>query len=358
MRSILVFIALLFVTACSQRPGDNVLVPYVDIGDDAEIIRLFVVSSRTPTEYGYNASFDFATGFRYYDISVPPERTEGSIKWPNLDPDPVTDFLVVDTGTLTREEFIRQVHRDNLGDGEVGVFVHGFNQRFQEALFRVAQLNADSDSDTVASVLFSWPSEGNPLGYETDAQGVLFSRDPLADLLTDLHDTGLRTVVFAHSMGGWLTVEALRILKLAGRQDVLDGLEVILAAPDVDTFVFGRAMDLIGPMKTPIAVLVSRKDRALDLAARLAGGRPKLGSVDVTDPAVAEAAQLAHVQLIDISSVDFDPLGHSGYIGVAQHYSELQQADSGRGDFASTGAFVFNAFENAVIQPVSGAFYR
>ncbi|MGO8411564.1 alpha/beta hydrolase, partial [Rhizobium ruizarguesonis] len=76
------------------------------------------------------------------------------------------------------------------------------------------------------------------------------SRDALTDLLAALaRDSRIGTItVFAHSMGGWLTVEALRQLRLSGQDDVFNRLTVVLAAPDIDVDVFQAQMQVIGPM--------------------------------------------------------------------------------------------------------------
>lgn len=147
----------------------------------------------------------------------------------------------------------------------VVVFVHGYNYNFQEALFRLAQLRADSNLPAVP-ILFAWPSQAALSGYIADKDSATFSRDNLTQLLIDLTKDRKRgeVMVFAHSMGGWLTTEALRQLKLEGRQDVLDKLTVVLAAPDIDADVFISQLNLIGKMSPPLTVLVSRDDRALE----------------------------------------------------------------------------------------------
>ena len=122
-----------------------------------------------------------------------------------------------------------------------------------------------------------------------------------------------RVHVLAHSMGAWLTMEALRENAIAGKPD-LDGHlgEVMLAAPDIDIDVFRNQMTrLAGHAR--VSVLVSRDDRALDLSSRLAGDRPRVGALDPSKP--ADAAELARmdVRVYDLSGFASDFIGHGVY---------------------------------------------
>jgi len=78
----------------------------------------------------------------------------------------------------------------------------------------MAQMVADANIDGVP-IVFAWPSEGRETGYVADKDAAAFSRDQLAALLTTLaRKPGFgRVDVLGHSMGGWLTMEALRQLR-------------------------------------------------------------------------------------------------------------------------------------------------
>ncbi|MGN8021464.1 alpha/beta hydrolase [Phyllobacterium sp. 22229] len=67
--------------------------------------------------------------------------------------------------------------------------------------------------------------------------------------------------VVSHSMGGWLTAEAVRQLRITGKNKVFRRLHVILAAPDIDVDVFSAQLAAIGSLSPPMTVLVSRDDR-------------------------------------------------------------------------------------------------
>ena len=104
-------------------------------------------------------------------------------------------------------------------------------------------------------------------------------------LIVDLsHTPGVgRVHILAHSMGSWLTMEALRSISISGHPD-LDGKlgEVMLAAPDIDLNVFERQIARLDPRH--VSIFVANNDRALSLSSRIAGDRRRLGAMDPTNP--------------------------------------------------------------------------
>ena len=91
------------------------------------------------------------------------------------------------------------------------IFVHGYNNRFGDAVFRFAQLVHNSDAD-VTPILFTWPSRGSLLAYGYDRESAALSRDAFEQLLDMLiRDPAVGKVdILAHSMGNYLTLETLR----------------------------------------------------------------------------------------------------------------------------------------------------
>ncbi|TYR33577.1 alpha/beta hydrolase [Mesorhizobium microcysteis] len=74
---------------------------------------------------------------------------------------------------------------DRIDGLDVGIFVHGYNYNFQQSLFRLAQMQADSGIDAVP-ILFAWQSEATITGYVSDRDSVTYSRDYLVELLAGL----------------------------------------------------------------------------------------------------------------------------------------------------------------------------
>ncbi|MBR9819967.1 MAG: alpha/beta fold hydrolase [Rhodobacteraceae bacterium] len=346
-RALLLPCLLLLLAACTARPGPEVLTPHPgalsSAAEDAQVIRIYAATNRALAA-GFEGQPAFATSYRYYDISVPPGRAQGRITYPGATPDPETDYLVTASGVLDRAAFLAETRGAGGPQRDLALYVHGYNTSFQEALFRLAQISAEAH-ERVAPVLFSWPSRGKALDYESDRQAALFSRNALRDLVTGLTAGNRPLVVFGHSMGGFLVVETLRDLKLAGQAQVLAQLDVVLAAPDIDLFVFASQLETLGPLPRPILVLTSQGDRALGLSSRLAGGRPRLGAVPAASPMVGAAARRAGVQIIDISSVQADPLGHQRYIGMVELYA---RAEAEPPELRVPGAFIFDALSRSL----------
>jgi len=61
------------------------------------------------------------------------------------------------------------------------IFVHGFNNNFQESLYRMAQIDTDAAFNGKA-ILFAWPSKGDPTRYEDDKAASAASRDYLIEV--------------------------------------------------------------------------------------------------------------------------------------------------------------------------------
>jgi esterase/lipase superfamily enzyme len=209
-------------------------------------------------------------------------------------------------------------------------------------VLRITQIAADTQTD-YTPILFAWPSEARATAYAADKDAATFSRDHLADLLSSLASNPRigRVAVVAHSMGGWLTMETLRQLRLAGKNSVLNRLRVVLASPDIDVDVFRQQIAVLGPMEHPMTILVASDDRALAISSRLAASRPRVGALNVNDPRVVEAAQKAHVRIIDISALDTsDAFRHDRHVRLAALYPQMESAST---TADQSGAFVLDA---------------
>lgn len=122
------------------------------------------------------------------------------------------------------------------------LFIHGFNNRFAEAAERAILLKSTL-RDKAEVLMWSWPSKRDGLGanYDYDkesASGV--AQEKLVRLLKAMAPASKSASLdlLAHSMGGWHTIGALRVLSSGDSYPVLQN--VALAAPDIpkDEFVF------------------------------------------------------------------------------------------------------------------------
>lgn len=176
---------------------------------------------------------------------------------------------------------------------DVLLYVHGFNETFETSLTSFAGMVSKLQFSG-APVLFSWPSAGSVLDYAYDRESAMWSRDALEETLTALAANPKvgRIHIIAHSMGGLALLEALRSIS-----DRTSGLladrfgAVILANPDVDIDLFKRQMARLPYLAAKTTVIISGRDRALELSARIAGGVARVGAAD-RSALVASGAQV------------------------------------------------------------------
>jgi esterase/lipase superfamily enzyme len=347
----------LLLSGCATRPDMAALRPVS--AATGTPVAVHVATSRARRSPDAN---DFTNGrsprlnLAAYTVSVPPAHQAGRIEWPGREPNPATSFVTVENRVLDMAGFEAGIaaRRCAPAAGNTAIFVHGYNTNFPEALFRLVQMTADTEPGGVP-ILFSWPSDALPLAYIADRDAAIFSRDHLVELLTRVAAMcpGRPVMLVAHSMGGWLTMEALRQLRLMGRNEVIAALRVILASPDIDMDVFRSQVRVIGPLDPPLTVLVSRDDRALSASSRIAGARNRLGNLSVDDEAVQQVARESNIAIVDISAIPAsNSLNHDRFVGFARDYSRM--IDSGAaepGGIRRAGAFVFNAIGATVSSP-------
>jgi esterase/lipase superfamily enzyme len=283
-RFLLISGSALTLTACAPR-GRLTVLPNAQGGT---IVPIFVGTTRAvdpeTDQFGANASEQVLFG--RYDISVPPDRETGDVPVPrkNGTPDPLRHFVAKAATRMPEDLFDANLSAalrgaDNPGR-EAVIFVHGFNTNFAEGLYRLAQLSYDLKfSGTI--IHYSWPSNANPLGYVHDRDAATFARDGLETLIEQVGRAGASKIyLVAHSMGGAVTMEALRNMALRGNQRLIDRLgAVVLISPDLDVDVFrGQALAL-GELPQPFIIFGSQRDFALNIASRLTGEPERLGNL-------------------------------------------------------------------------------
>ncbi|WP_137129942.1 alpha/beta hydrolase [Rhizobium sp. FY34] len=252
------------------------------------------------------------------EVSIPPaaNRSVGQVQWPKrLPADPERDFTTVAVNSLTIPE-ARQWLKGHLPKSRrVLVFVHGFNNRYEDAVYRFAQIVHDSGAD-VAPILFTWPSRGSIFAYNYDKESANYSRDALETMLRRIaQEPGVGEVtVMAHSMGSWLTIEALRQMAIRDGKISPKIQNVILASPDLDVDVFGQQMQELGKQKPKFTLFVSRDDRALALSKRISGNVDRLGQIDPTQEPYRSELEKEGITVLDLTALQSnDKLNHGKF---------------------------------------------
>jgi esterase/lipase superfamily enzyme len=228
--------------------------------------------------------------------------------------DPKRHFTIQDIGALTQEQFLGFV-RERLAvsakfKDHAVVFVHGYNNSFDYAVYRTAQIAYDLDFDG-APFMYSWPSGGGVGSYGYDRESAEGAEPHLKDFM-DLvvKQSGAKQVsVIAHSMGNLPLLRVLNQLKPSLPAGVQLN-QIIMAAPDVDRNLFETLARDLKAISQGVTMYVSSNDRAMDASRRFAGGVPRAGDVPTDGPLIVQ-----DIDTIDVTatSTDWLALNHSTY---------------------------------------------
>ena len=219
--------------------------------------------------------------------------------------DPAKHFVMLGVQSLTPDQWDSLV--DSIGPHEALIFVHGFNNTFEDGVFRFAQIAVDLQYKGLP-VLFSWASRGDVADYEYDRNSALVARSAFLQLLDNLQKKhGITKVhVIAHSMGNFLVLDALA--NMGGARQAMG--ELIMAAPDIDRDEFKLDLPKLKGAFNGLTLYASGADRALRLSMKVAGGIPRAGYVPPEGPVL-----LPGLETLDATTLGEDMFGlnHSTY---------------------------------------------
>jgi esterase/lipase superfamily enzyme len=321
----------LALTACASRPT-GVLSPVADTAPAASKVEMLVATTRgRASKPGEMFSGERAPepAFAEIIVSIPPDnvRKIGEVAWPRkLPPDPATDFATLKAEEVTRDAAENWFQKSVLksSDRSVLVFIHGFNNRFEDSVYRFAQIVHDSGAHSVP-VLVTWPSRGSLLAYGYDRESTNYTRNALENLFQYLaRDPSVQEVsILAHSMGNWLALESLRQMAIRNGRLPPKFKNVMLAAPDVDVDVFRSQIADMGKERPQFTLFVSRDDRALAVSRRVWGNVSRLGSIDPEqEPYKAELAA-NKISVIDLTKIKTGDSLHHGKFAESPEIVQL-----------------------------------
>ncbi|CCF00879.1 conserved hypothetical protein (plasmid) [Sinorhizobium fredii HH103] len=316
--------------ACASRPT-GVLQPVAAFPSASQVEMLVATTRDRAEEPGemFSGERAFAPKFAEITVSIPPSsvRKVGEVAWPRkLPPNPATDFATVKALEVDRpeaESWLSNSVRKS-PDRSVLVFIHGFNNDFEDAVFRFAQIVHDSGAHS-APVLATWPSRGSLLAYGYDRESTNYTRNAVERLFQYLaRDPEVKEVsILAHSMGNWLALESLR--QMAIRNDGLPAKfkNVMLAAPDVDVDVFRSQIADMGKQRPRFTLFVSRDDRALAVSRRVWGNVSRLGAIDPEQSPYKEELAANNITVIDMTKVRTGDKLHHGKFAESPEIVQL-----------------------------------
>ena len=190
------------------------------------------------------------------------------------------------------------------------IFIHGFNNSFEAAVLRAAQIGFDLQIGQGVG-LFSWPSKGKKRGYSADEAAAEASKYLLADFIEKFVANAPSTSVniIAHSMGCRCLLGALEVLS-NGRKSTLKRVnQIILAAADVDTAIMPHLGKAATNYSTRTTSYVSDQDKALKVSGWL-HSYPRVGFVPPT-------FVMSGMDTILVNDDDLGTMSH-GYVGSSR----------------------------------------
>ncbi|MET4072645.1 esterase/lipase superfamily enzyme [Bradyrhizobium sp. S3.2.6] len=282
----------------------------------ARTVDFLFATTRQWDQSSFNEKPATKTAFGAVRVSVPNDRKVGSIRLPRLVPgpgllpyqeklDPGKHFVILKLGVSPKpvwSDIVRAAKKT-----EALVFVHGFNNTFDDAVYRAAQVFWDLQYKGLP-VVYSWPSWGNAVdpislarSYDYDRDNALTDGDNFLEFLRLLRDQlGIKKVhILSHSMGNFLVLNALRRIQTDNGKFG----EWILAAPDVDQRQFKQFVPGVQGFVSGMTLYASSADRVLRESMRVARGTPRAGYVD------GKPLVLPGIDTIDVTSMGDELLG-------------------------------------------------
>jgi esterase/lipase superfamily enzyme len=278
----------------------------------AEVSGNFVYSSNGwTTVSGYTGERSADLSFGAVRVRVPEGHHLGNIELPSkigifgitfasYNSDLTKHFTIRSIATTNEGQWIKSL--PSAKKNRALIFVHGFNTKFRDAVFRTAQIIWDIQFEGTV-VLFSWPSRGEIADYLYDKDSALGSRAALLRVIDDLRKAKFETIdVIAHSMGNLIAIDALS--NATPTKAPIAIAQLIMAAPDVDRDLFIQEIPRVAKVAKGLTLYASKNDKALQLSKRVAGSIPRAGDVADSGPVIIKS-----VSTIDVSAVGGELFG-------------------------------------------------
>lgn len=321
---LLAFACFLVLSACTKFGGlpETNLPESGHLPGQYKLIKVFFGTDRKLIPNAQSPR-DFFTGDRGHvirygttEVSIPRKHKTGELESPFMlrryFENPEKHIVLMRIDLRGQSEFMGELRAAVAGGkmNEALIFVHGFNNTFEDAARRTAQIAHDIHFAGVP-MFYSWPSGGKTLDYVSDGndadQAVSYLKLFLKDIVENANFTSV--TLLAHSMGNRTLTRAFVALKSELPAEKLRVFkEIILAAPDIDADVFRNeiAPALIASNST-VTLYASSKDEAL-IASKKLNGAPRAGDSG------AGLVVMKGMETIDATNVDtnlFWGLGHA-----------------------------------------------
>ena len=350
------FLVVLFLAGCAG-PRPLMPVPNLYIGEGApelftslpselqdNRVDLLYVTDRVPETddngaltYGYGRSRSVAFGSAI--VTIEPELTWDELQRVSLEqdrstklslhlasleergrfpetPQPIvlingeaqTDPAVLEASRITEQSFQAEIRRRLAlaSKPEVVLFVHGYNNDFEDAAQTLAELWHFLGREHVP-ILYTWPAgRGGAKGYSYDRESGEFTVYHLKNLIRSLiGDPEIKRIhMIAHSRGTDVLSSAIRELSLVARAagetapDTLRNSNLVFAAPDLDMDVVSQRLvaEQIGHDAKSLTIYTSGEDKAIGLAEWLYNSAARIGRLAVGDLQADELKSISRIE--------------------------------------------------------------
>jgi esterase/lipase superfamily enzyme len=285
------------------------------------VVRVFYATDRQPTGdsapgkfYGGDRQLDESLHLGTLDVSIPRDHRMGDIERPSIwrlefREDPEKHVVLLSLLPKSEQEFYAELASkvQSSASKDAFVFIHGFDNTFEQAAWRTAQLSYDLGFKG-APIMYSWPSKGELAEYTADEATIDWATPHLEKFLERLAAQSHATTVhlIAHSMGNRALTRALYAIaeKHAGVPPMFQ--HVFLAAPDIDVGVFRQLAATFPVAANDVTLYASSRDEAI-VASEKIHQFDRVG--DSTHICV-----VPRVDTIDATAVDTELIGHA-YFG-------------------------------------------
>lgn len=232
------------------------------------------------------------------------------------------------------------------------VFVHGYNNTFDNAVIRIAEAWHLGGRDGVP-IVYTWPAgSGGLKGYAYDRESGEFTIVHLKMLLWTLarHPRIERVHILSHSRGTDVATTALREMNAEIRgglggaiftdlahteftqssakdidtpAELLKIQTLVLAAPDLDLDVFIQRFfgENLLRIAQRVVIYFSKNDEALGLADWLFRSRARLGALKIEQIPLESRHALEQIDTLEM--INCDVTGHTSHSYVLQHPAAL-----------------------------------
>ncbi len=288
---------------------------FVEEFSDSRAVNVLVVTNRNQKGKGFGCTDDhfgivtdnvFRVGI--CRVNVPRNHSTGDLTLTKEQRDSSHDYFKIlgqkEMNLNLLVEYLKKSKRSPL------VFIHGFNVKHEQAVVRASQIAYDLKYQGPV-VLFSWPAGAGDSffedkllkkTYDTNFKNAQVSASTFKIFISKLIEAKVTPNILVHSMGHQVVLPALFELGKEKTEAPLG--EVILNAPDFESDLFVRNIDMLKNISRRVTLYCSYNDKAM-LASETVNSNKRLGACSYM-----EGIDTINVSLLDNPTFG---LGHGYY---------------------------------------------